>query len=219
MADGDGQQGTQSVVCAVCSTTYEDAPGAHRIRRCPACGSRLIRQSDGRLGAVETAAPPPKAARGRVRRVNTGDRGVMTTAAGVLLLLIGAALFVSVLEWFLDLMDGRFGFRAMPALRLVGSLAAFAGGVFLLFSAHVRVITTKRKPGHPCFACDYPLPARHVGRCPECGMLQNRNDPRNGICPGCRRSLRGFYGDACPECGTDVRLVTDGTPPDEPPTE
>lgn len=218
MTDGGETQSVQRVVCAVCSTEYEDAPGAHRIRRCPKCGSRLIRQSDGRLGAVETAAPPPKAARSRVR-VNPHRWRNLYAGAGGVMLALGALCFIASVSINLTATWSGTPFTTLGIAGPIGSLVLGTAGLALLYIGYQSNTAAKTKQERRCFACEYPLPPAHIGRCPECGKLQDRLNRRNGICPGCRRSLRGFYGDACPECGTDVRLVTDGTPPDEPPPE
>jgi rRNA maturation endonuclease Nob1 len=216
VAEELAQPGPHRVVCAVCATAYDDEPGAHRIRRCPSCGSRLIRQDDGRLGAVATAAPPPKLAENAQKRprLSAGESAYLITL-GVVLLMVASCLLL----WSLQALVDVFDFRGLPSpflvFRMVAFAAALVGGVACLRVAARRSSAANTGPARTCIACRYPLPWNHAGRCPECGKLQNPYDPRNHKCPGCRRTLRGFYGDACPECGADIRFVTDGVPPDE----
>jgi len=99
-----------------------------------------------------------------------------------------------------------------------GAVAAVTGsaGAYCI-AAGVQARPRAAPKSKFCRFCAYPLPLNHLGRCPECGRLQNPTDPATFICPGCRRSLHGFFGDACPECNADVKMVVDGHPPDRPP--
>jgi hypothetical protein len=201
------------VVCAVCATEYDDDPEAKRIRRCPACHSRLIRQPEGGLASLDTPAAPPKSAPPARWRMPDARTPVMALS-GVLLIALGLSALVSQFDALMSTFTGVGTPTQHWAAALGIAAACLLGGLWLIW--HAIPQSEAPVPGRPCYGCGYVLPARHRGRCPECGKLQNPDDPRNGICPGCRRSLRGFFGDACPECGSDVHEVVDGQPPDRP---
>lgn len=213
------------VVCAVCATVYQDGDGVQKLRRCPTCGSRLVRRDDGSLTAVTTAEPPPPPPK---------DPGAVTTGTKVAVPMsatrrAGGAMIITALV-MLMLGPGLFSNSLVLPLLGIGASGMFSAIyvlllILLLCVGGVCMITTGggTKPPQtfslteqPCYACGYPLPRGHRGRCTECGKLQNRFDRRNYTCPGCRRTLRGYHGDHCPECGADVRDVTDGAPPDQP---
>ena len=134
------------------------------------------------------------------------------------MLVVALGLGAASVGWLMRALGGLGGFWMMggsTAGTLIGTLVFAVAGVYCLQRAATRSMPAKAGPGRACFACGYPLPWNHAGRCPECGKLQSPLDPKNGKCPACRRSLTGFNGDACPECGADVRMVIDGLPADE----
>jgi len=211
MAEPPLNHAPRTVTCAVCATPYDDDPAARRVRRCPACGSRLIRQEDGRLGAVTTAPPPPPPAKTRSTSTAPASRSDLLLGLGIVFLVICAYALLATVMWLVL----PFPVTATGSPIVSGVIAAATGavGAYCIASGvHGRPKAAPKTKS--CRYCSYPLPLNHLGRCPECGRLQNPTDPAAFICPGCRRSLHGFFGDACPECSADIRMVVDGHPPD-----
>jgi DNA-directed RNA polymerase subunit RPC12/RpoP len=211
--------------CAVCGTAYP-RPVEHAIRRCPKCGSRLIRAEEGSalgIAALSTALPPKPKPEHAVKKRGApappiDRRPGALIVGGVVLAAMGLVLGLRTwnVGYFLLATTAGDWVYAVLAVSLVASgVWCFIRGIVVTSRTGVGTGVGLLPRHTRCVFCAYPIPFGHVGRCPECGRLQNPMLPTNYRCPHCRRDLHDFHGDHCPECGGDVRTVTDGPAPEE----
>jgi hypothetical protein len=185
--------------CAVCGADVHDA----EAKRCPVCHSRYVRGGAGggggaagsSIGVLPAPEGPPRREESKPHKNHEHDVWAVTLVLAGMVLLAGAA--------------GLAGFRHQD----IAGFPAIVGIVLIgwgVWRGMRMPEALKLARMRQCVGCGYPIPEDHHGRCPECGKLVMDLPPEERFCPGCRRSLRGFRGDSCPECAADVRTICEG---------